>query len=60
MYVYRAQHGHSGTFPGNVQGLHDLTNVEGPSWKANGHFQVIGLHITSQGNMEVFNYVTIY
>jgi len=27
---------------GSVQGLHDITNVEGPSWKANGQSQVIG------------------
>jgi hypothetical protein len=58
--MYRALHGHCGTSQRNVQGLHDLTNVEGLSWKANGHFQVTGLHITSQGNMEAFNYVTIY
>lgn len=42
-----------------LQGLHDLTNVEGPSWKANVHFRVIGLYITSRGNMDAFNYVTL-
>jgi len=60
IYVYRALHGYWGTSQGNVQGLHDLTNVEGTSWKANGHFQVIGLYVTSQSNIEAFSYVTIY
>jgi hypothetical protein len=36
-----------------------LANVKGPSWKSNGHFQIIGHYITYKGNMKVFNYVTI-